>query len=97
MIGLLMRGRQSVLGLTTGFRDARSPGHGSVARIRRVQHFFHERGIDMRFLKRFYQDEGGDMAEKAVVMAAIIIGAYATWRLLGSRISSLVSQVTGAI
>ena len=62
-----------------------------------IQHFLHERGIDMQFLKRFYQDEGGDMAEKAVVMAAIIIGAYATWRLLGNRISGLVSQVAGAI
>ena len=51
----------------------------------------------MQFLKRFYRDERGDMAEKAVVMAAIIIGAYATWRLLGSRISALVSQVSGAI
>ena len=51
----------------------------------------------MQFLKRFYQDEGGDMAEKAVVMAAIIIGAYATWRLLGNRISGLVNQVAGAI
>ena len=39
----------------------------------------------------------GDMAEKAVVMAAIIIGAYATWRLLGNRISRLASQVAGAI
>ena len=51
----------------------------------------------MVFLKRFYQDERGDMAEKAVVMAAIIIGAYATWRLLGTRISALVSQVVSAI
>lgn len=51
----------------------------------------------MEFLKGFYQDEHGDMAEKAVVMAAIIIGAYATWRLLGTRISSLVSQVASAI
>ena len=51
----------------------------------------------MQFLKRFYKDEGGDMAEKAVVMAAIIIGAYATWRLLGNCISGLISQVAGAI
>ena len=34
----------------------------------------------MEFLRRFAQDERGDMAEKAVVMAAIIIGAYAAWR-----------------
>jgi hypothetical protein len=51
----------------------------------------------MRFLRKLYLDERGDMAEKAVVMAAIIIGAYATWRLLGNRISGLVSQVAGAI
>jgi hypothetical protein len=37
------------------------------------------------------------MAAKAVAMAAIPIGAYATWRLLGNRISGLVSQVGGAI
>ena len=62
-----------------------------------IHYYLYERGIDVQFLKRFYQDEGGDMAEKAVVMAAIIIGAYATWRLLGNRISGLISQVAGAI
>jgi hypothetical protein len=51
----------------------------------------------MEFLKRFYRDERGDMAEKAVVMAAIIIGAYAVWQLLGNRIAGLVSEVAGAI
>jgi len=47
----------------------------------------------MEFLKRFAKDERGDMAEKAVVMAAIIIGAYAAWRVLGGRIASLVGRV----
>ena len=51
----------------------------------------------MTFFTRFYQDEQGDMAEKAVVMAAIIIGAFAVWRLLGQQIAALVSQVAGAI
>ena len=51
----------------------------------------------MKFLKRFPQDEGGDMAEKAVVMAAIIIGAFAVWQLLGARIASLVGEVAAAI
>ena len=51
----------------------------------------------MEFLKRFYRDERGDMAEKAVVMAAIIIGAYAVWQLLGNRIAGLVSEVAGAV
>ncbi len=51
----------------------------------------------MEFLKRFYRDESGDMAEKAVIMAAIIIGAYAAWRALGSRITALVTQVSGAL
>jgi hypothetical protein len=51
----------------------------------------------MEFLKRFCRDERGDMAEKAVVMAAIIIGAYAVWQLLGNRIAGLVSEVAGAI
>jgi len=46
----------------------------------------------MEFLKRFAKDERGDMAEK-VVMAAIIIGAYAAWRVLGGRIASLVGRV----
>ena len=51
----------------------------------------------MDFLKQFYNDERGDMAEKAVVMAAIIIGAYAVWQLLGNRIAGLVSEVAGAV
>ena len=37
---------------------------------------------------RFCRDGRGDMAEKAVVMAAIIIGAYAVWQLLGNRLFS---------
>lgn len=48
-------------------------------------------------IERFFADENGDMAEKAVVMAAIIIGAYVLWRGLGARIGTLVSDVTGAI
>ena len=51
----------------------------------------------MQFLTRFYQDEGGDMAEKAVVMAAIIIGAYMAWRALRQRIVALVQRVSGAV
>ena len=49
------------------------------------------------FLKRFCRAEHGDMAEKAVVVAAIIIGAYAVWQLLGNRIAGLASEVAGAI
>lgn len=51
----------------------------------------------MEFLRRFARDERGDMAEKAVVMAAIIIGAYAAWRVLGTRITALVGRVGSSL
>ena len=51
----------------------------------------------MDLIKRFVRDENGDMAEKAVVMAAIIIGAYVVWRALGNQIASVVSSVIGSM
>ena len=45
--------------------------------------------------QEFLHDESGDMAEKAVIMAAIIIAAYTAFRLLGNNISSLVNNVAG--
>ena len=45
----------------------------------------------------FVTDKKGDMAEKAVVMALVLLAAYAAFRLLGGNISDLVSAVAGKI
>lgn len=46
--------------------------------------------------KAFIHDEQGDMAEKGVVLAVIILAALAMWQLLGSKIASWVSRVAGS-
>jgi hypothetical protein len=42
---------------------------------------------------RFVQDDRGDMAEKGVVLAVIILVALFAWQLLGSKIAAWVSSV----
>ncbi|MBN1887896.1 MAG: hypothetical protein JW850_07885 [Thermoflexales bacterium] len=46
--------------------------------------------------EQFIHDERGDMAEKGVVLAVIILAALAMWQALGSRIATWVSRVTNA-
>jgi hypothetical protein len=48
-------------------------------------------------LYRFFVDIRGDMAEKAIVMALIIIVAYAAFRLLGGNISDLVTRIANLV
>ena len=50
-----------------------------------------------RKIHMFLVDTRGDMAEKAVVMALIIVVAYAAFRLLGGNISDLVSRIAGLV
>ena len=45
----------------------------------------------------FLRDEKGDMAEKAVVWALIILVAVGAFALLGGRIADAVTNVAGAI
>jgi len=42
---------------------------------------------------RFLKGTRGQIAEKAVVMFAIIVAAYAAYRLLGNRIAQVVRTV----
>jgi Flp pilus assembly pilin Flp len=44
----------------------------------------------------FIQDERGDMAEKGVVLAVIILACLAMWQTLGAKIGSWVDQVSNA-
>ena len=48
-------------------------------------------------LYRIFMDRRGDMAEKAIVMALIIIVAYAAFRLLGGNISELVTRIANLV
>jgi len=48
-------------------------------------------------LFRIFVDRRGDMAEKAIVMALIIIVAYAAFRLLGGNISDLVTRIANLV
>ena len=48
-------------------------------------------------LYMFLTDRRGDMAEKALVMALIIIVAYGAFRLLGGNISDLVQRIANLI
>jgi hypothetical protein len=45
----------------------------------------------------FLMDRRGDMAEKAVVMALVLLAAYAAFRLLGGNISDLVNAIANKI
>ena len=47
-------------------------------------------------IKAFLADDRGDMAEKGVVLAVIILAALAMWQALGAKISGWVSRVAGA-
>lgn len=42
-------------------------------------------------------DRRGDMAEKAVVMALVLLAAYAAFRLLGGNIADLVNTIANKI
>ena len=48
-------------------------------------------------LSTWVQDQRGDMAEKAVVMFAIIIAAATAYQFLGSAIAGVVNSVAGSI
>ena len=48
-------------------------------------------------LHSLMMDRRGDMAEKAVVMALIILVAYAAFRLLGGNISDLVTRIANLV
>jgi hypothetical protein len=48
-------------------------------------------------LYSFLTDSRGDMAEKAIVMALIILVAYAAFRLLGGNISDLVTRIANLV
>jgi len=48
-------------------------------------------------LKLFLLDNQGDMAEKAVVMVAIIIVSLVAWQFLGGKIARLVNKVGGSL
>lgn len=48
-------------------------------------------------LREFLNDETGDMAQTAVIMAAIIIVGYGAFRILGVNIAALVNRVSSAI
>jgi hypothetical protein len=45
----------------------------------------------------FLTDDRGDMAEKAAVLAAILLAAFLAFRLLGDQIAALVTKVAGAL
>jgi len=47
-------------------------------------------------IEAFITDDRGDMAEKGVVLAVIILACLAMWQALGTKISSWVSRVAGA-
>jgi len=51
----------------------------------------------LRKVRFFIQDERGDMAEKAVVWAVIILAAVGAFILLGERIAEAVRNVAGNI
>lgn len=51
---------------------------------------------EAQHLLGFIRDDRGDMAEKAVMMAAIIVIAILLWRLLGVQIANTLQQVVGA-
>lgn len=48
-------------------------------------------------LHSLLMDRRGDMAEKAIVMALIILVAYAAFRLLGGNISDLVTRIADLV
>ncbi len=50
----------------------------------------------MNKVQAFIRDERGDMAEKGVVLAVIILAALAMWQLLGTKIASWVSRVANS-
>jgi Flp pilus assembly pilin Flp len=52
--------------------------------------------LNQHTLTRFIRDDGGDMAEKGVVLAVIVLAALFAWQLLGGRIAAWVSSVAGA-
>ena len=45
----------------------------------------------------FLTDDRGDMAEKAAVLAAILLVAFLAVRLLGDQIAALVTKVASAL
>jgi hypothetical protein len=45
----------------------------------------------------FLTDDRGDMAEKAAVLAAILLVAFLAFRLLGDQIAALVTKVASAL
>ena len=50
-----------------------------------------------QWLRDFTHDDDGEMAEKAVVMVAIIIASLLAWQLLGKNIADLVTNIAGAL
>jgi hypothetical protein len=48
-------------------------------------------------IRSFLTDERGDMAEKAAVLAAILLVAFLAFRLLGDQIASLVTKVASVL
>jgi Flp pilus assembly pilin Flp len=52
--------------------------------------------LNKKTMTRFIHDDGGDMAEKGVVLAVIVLAALFAWQLLGNRIAAWVSSVAGA-
>jgi hypothetical protein len=57
-------------------------------------------GIQMKAyikVQSFLSDDRGDMAEKAAVLAAILLVAFLAFRLLGDQIAALVTKVASAL
>ena len=52
--------------------------------------------LNKKTMTRFFNDDEGDMAEKGVVLAVIVLAALFAWQLLGNRIAAWVSSVAGA-
>jgi hypothetical protein len=48
-------------------------------------------------VQSFLMDDRGDMAEKAAVLAAILLVAFLAFRLLGDQIAALVTKVASAL
>jgi hypothetical protein len=48
-------------------------------------------------IQSFLEDDRGDMAEKAAVLAAVLLVAFLAFRLLGDQIATLVTKVASAL
>jgi Flp pilus assembly pilin Flp len=53
-------------------------------------------GVWMLFLD-FLKDDRGDMVERGLILAAIVVAAVTIWNTLGSKLASKLSSVVSAV